>query len=455
MKEEFYCLPLGKKVKSKITSVVKKKSYSLKSVHKVGDKSYNLNKVCSKARAEEVAAALGIEIEHIAAAETLAVPEDSFIPEGTGNVVGQNTAGMKTAIPATEETSTANTTPFHSDSDDKIGPMSMSAETLSKTSCCCGATVEKPCACMTADKPMECSAVEPKCACYSEQKDAESVPVGPAMLDPKTGAVGSSGTHHVIYLEGQWTSVLCDLREWMINHDTHSIPAQFITFSGSPDAITELLIVGDPNIEWWVKKLKAVAGDYYTVDQIGNSITISYNPNMGIITGDKVYLAGNQDAAGRSTCYGNIKGGKRSDEGDFEDNQDGGGGGGPPGPPGPPGPGGGGGGPPSPHDTTLSAETFGVSYAIEPDHWLRLQAHPEWQSTRGEVNVERQENFWIITSHEVTADDLLELIIDTADTELTKTTPVNSKGIGKGITLGIGVLGIAASIMLLRRFNKE
>jgi hypothetical protein len=50
---------------------------------------------------------------------------------------------------------------------------------------------------------------------------------------------------------------------------------------------------------------------------------------------------------------------------------------------------------------------------------------------------------------------LLELIIDTADTELTKTTPVNSKGIGKGITLGIGVLGIAASIMLLRRFNKE
>ena len=403
MKEEFYCLPLKKKVKAKITAVVKKKSYSLKSVHKVGDKSYNLNKVCSKARAEEVAAALGIEIEHSAAAETLAVPEDSFIPEGTGNVIGQNTAGMKTAIPATEETPTANTTPFHSDSEDKIGPMSMSAET-------------------------------------------GSVPIGPAMLDPKTGAVGSSGTQHVIYLEGQWTSVLCDLREWMINHDTNSIPAAFITFKGSPDAITELLVVGDPNIEWWVKKLNAVAGDYYTVDQIGNSVTISYNPIWPFdITGDKVYLAGPQDATGRSACYGNIKGGKRSDEGDFEDTQK----------DGPDGPGGGGGGPPSPHDTTLDAETFGVSYAIEPDHWLRLQAHPEWQSTRGEVNVERQENFWVVTSHEVTADDLLELIIDTADTELTEMAPVNSKGIGKGISLGIGVLGIAASIMLLRRFNKE
>jgi hypothetical protein len=298
---------------------------------------------------------------------------------------------------------------------------------------------------MTADKPMECSAVEPKCACYSEQKDAESVTTGPAMLDLKTGAVGTSGTNHVIYLEGQWTSVLCDLREWMINHDTNSIPAAFITFKGSPDAITELLIVGDPNIEWWVKKLNAVAGDYYNVQKIGNSVTISYNPNMGIITGDKVYLAGPQDATGRSACYGNIKGGKRSDEGDFEDTQK----------DGPDGPGGGGGGPPSPHDTTLDAETFGVSYAIEPDHWLRLQAHPEWQSTRGEVNVERQENFWVVTSHEVTADDLLELIIDTADTELTEMAPVNSKGIGKGITLGIGVLGIAASIMLLRRFNKE
>ena len=127
MKEEFYCLPLKKKVKAKITTVVKKKSYALKGVHKVGDKTYNLNKTCSKARAEEVAAALGIEIEHTAAAETV-VPEGSFLPEGSGNVIGQNTAGTETAIEATESTPTANTTPFHSDSEDKIGPMSMAAE---------------------------------------------------------------------------------------------------------------------------------------------------------------------------------------------------------------------------------------------------------------------------------------------------------------------------------------
>ena len=38
---------------------------------------------------------------------------------------------------------------------------------LSKTSCCCGATEDKPCACMTSDEPMQCSSTEPKCACYA------------------------------------------------------------------------------------------------------------------------------------------------------------------------------------------------------------------------------------------------------------------------------------------------
>ena len=41
-----------------------------------------------------------------------------------------------------------------------------SAETLSKTSCCCGADESNPCACMKAPEPMECSAKAPKCACY-------------------------------------------------------------------------------------------------------------------------------------------------------------------------------------------------------------------------------------------------------------------------------------------------
>lgn len=42
---------------------------------------------------------------------------------------------------------------------------SYSAETLKKDSCCCGATIMSPCACMF-EGVMDCSAVEPKCPCY-------------------------------------------------------------------------------------------------------------------------------------------------------------------------------------------------------------------------------------------------------------------------------------------------
>lgn len=49
------------------------------------------------------------------------------------------------------------------------------AETkLSKTSCCCGATEDKPCACMMAPEPMKCSAVEPMCPCYAALADSKS-----------------------------------------------------------------------------------------------------------------------------------------------------------------------------------------------------------------------------------------------------------------------------------------
>lgn len=300
MKEEFYCLPLKKKVKAKITAVVKKKSYALKGVHKVGDKSYNLNKTCSKARAEEVASALGIEIEHTAAAETLAVPEDSFIPDGTGSVIGQNTAGMKTAIPATEVTPTANTTPFHSDSEDKIGPMSMAAE--DKKNCGCG---KDPCITYGADG-------------YKKSR--------------------SSSDEEEDVIEGA-----------MEDEEADDIPQGF-----SPT-------------------------DEKTVQ--------------------------------------------------FEDG--------------------------TLMSPSKEAETGGVSYAIEPDHWLRLQAHPEWQLTQPEVNVERENNFWVITGPQESSDDILDLIIETADNNLADMTPVSSAGISKGVTLGIGVLGLAASIMLLQRFNKS
>ena len=181
-----------------------------------------------------------------------------------------------------------------------------------------------------------------------------------AFLDLKTGAVSdsSAGNVPVIYLEDSWTSVLCDIRDWMINHPTKPIPAPFITVKTDPNSgqVNEILIIGDEkDVDWWDGKITEVAPqngcNYFNTTRIGNSLTINYNQNATAASGTTVELAGPGDAVGRSACYGNIKGGKRSDEGEFEDRQRGGGGG----PPGPPGPGGGGGGPPSPHDTTLGS----------------------------------------------------------------------------------------------------
>jgi hypothetical protein len=342
MKEEFYCLPLKKKVKAKITTVVKKKSYALKGVHKVGDKTYNLNKTCSKARAEEVAAALGIEIEHTAAAETV-VPEGSFLPEGSGNVIGQNTAGTETAIEATESTPTANTTPFHSDSEDKIGPMSMAAEVSVGDNC-------------------------PTC-----KKEIEEV------------AICSS----------------CDTRSCMPCRDS-----------------------GD-----WSYDEKLVSNDN-SGDICGSCITKNaegYKKSRSSSDEEEVLEGAMEDELAEDVPEGFSPSDDKTVQ--FEDG--------------------------TLMSPTKEAETGGVSYAIEPDHWLRLQAHRDWQGTREEVNVERENNFWVITGSQESADDILDLIIETADTELTDMTPVTSTGISKGVTLGIGMLGIAASIILLQKFNKS
>jgi hypothetical protein len=62
------------------------------------------------------------------------------------------------------------------------GEYTYSAETLKKDSCCCGATVDKPCACMS-EGVMDCSAVEPKCPCYEAKESfayesEELIPIG-------------------------------------------------------------------------------------------------------------------------------------------------------------------------------------------------------------------------------------------------------------------------------------
>ncbi len=383
MKEEFYCLPLKKKVKAKITAVVKKKSYALKGVHKVGDKSYNLNKTCSKARAEEVASALGIEIEHTAAAETLAVPEDSFIPDGTGSVIGQNTAGMKTAIPATEVTPTANTTPFHSDSEDKIGPMSMAAESPPTG---------------------------------SDMIDAFAGPAIEKMIEEDDSDYEIDD--YLLLIDGK-------IREVSGNTEMGVIEKE------KPDSYHIVKITG-------VKPYKIKTVDFGAEDEKKNC---GCGKDPCITYGADGYKKSRSSSDEEEDV---IEGAMEDEEADdipqgfsptdektvqFEDG--------------------------TLMSPSKEAETGGVSYAIEPDHWLRLQAHPEWQLTQPEVNVERENNFWVITGPQESADDILDLIIETADNNLADMTPVSSAGISKGVTLGIGVLGLAASIMLLQRFNKS
>jgi len=274
MKEEFYCLALRKKVKTKVIGVAKKKGYSLKGLYKEGGKEYKVTKTCSKDRAEEVAEKLGLTIEQqvveAKASETV-VPADDFMPEGDGKVIGQNTAGVETAIEGTEDTVTSNTTPLHAESDDEdnIGPLSMASESKKKN-CGCG---------------------QDPCVTYGSETE-EPEEINPA----------------------------------------------------------------DYGIKPSEEKSAEVGGG-------------------------------------------------------------------------------------------------GMDYAIEPDHWLRLQAHPEWKEWAPEVNVSREQNYWIITCSQVSADDILELIITTADESVGPMEIPNSNS--KALTLGFGLVGLAASLILLRRFSKE
>jgi len=162
MKYSFYCLPIKQTVKAKVTGVVKNKSYGIKGEHRHKGKTYNCHKICSKAEAERVSKETGLDIQYAdmeaKASETHTMPDgtemqgatheetpvveevamlgdDTFQPDGNGRVIGSNSASMTTATPGTDAVVTVNATPFNS-------------EDLARDSCCCGATKEKPCACM-------------------------------------------------------------------------------------------------------------------------------------------------------------------------------------------------------------------------------------------------------------------------------------------------------------------
>ena len=63
MKERMYCLPIRENVSAKVVGVKKtKRGYMMQGEHKHKGKTLNLSKVCNKAKAEEVAKALGITI---------------------------------------------------------------------------------------------------------------------------------------------------------------------------------------------------------------------------------------------------------------------------------------------------------------------------------------------------------------------------------------------------------
>ncbi len=154
MKYSFYCLPLKKSVKGKVTGIVKKKSYGIKGEYKYKGKTYNCHKVCSKAEAERVSKESGIDItypgmEEAKASENVAdvvdapvaeeqadgveevamIGDETFQPDGNGRVIGSNSASMTTATPGTDAVVNINATPFNGEDDeDGIGPMSMASE---------------------------------------------------------------------------------------------------------------------------------------------------------------------------------------------------------------------------------------------------------------------------------------------------------------------------------------
>jgi len=232
MKYSFYCLPLKQHVKSKISGIVKNKSYGIKGEYRSGGKTYNCHKICSKSEAERISKETGLDIQYAGmeakSAETHTMPDgtempgeahvetegvsndniedivevamlgdDVFQPDGNGRVIGSNSASMTTATPGTDAVVTVNATPFQSETEDKIGPMSMASENplcencsnkgatiagctcgymdhLKKDaeSCCCGATSSKPCACMIEGNE-KCSAT---CACSLESNaETESI----------------------------------------------------------------------------------------------------------------------------------------------------------------------------------------------------------------------------------------------------------------------------------------
>ena len=64
---------------------------------------------------------------------------------------------------------------------------------LKKTSCCCGATKETPCACMKKGV-VECSSKEPKCPCYKAKDLKKSFDFGWSMVEKMNSKLPKEGS---------------------------------------------------------------------------------------------------------------------------------------------------------------------------------------------------------------------------------------------------------------------
>jgi len=81
---------------------------------------------------------------------------------------------------------------------------------LSKTECCCGATVNNPCACMKAPKPMNCSATEPKCPCYAAKSAEWDMNINWESQCPKCGKSADNPVRTKEYDGYVRTTYYCD-----------------------------------------------------------------------------------------------------------------------------------------------------------------------------------------------------------------------------------------------------
>jgi len=172
---------------------------------------------------------------------------------------------------------------------------------LSKTSCCCGATEEDPCACMTADEPMQCSSTEPKCACYAalDAKAAEGCPC------TNCGCGNGKAAETVAGIDVQTPSQIAvetpdsdDLvvpdPDLLVNGDGRVLGQQTGAVNTTPmhaedDDIAHASDRAEMIMQEHIEKGIVGEDEYYTLDSDGNIIETDDDPSGFTETGREIF----------------------------------------------------------------------------------------------------------------------------------------------------------------------